>query len=535
MASGTLEGLVYHVTRTGRVTGDAVFVGTLVGDLKECVGPAGHRANLVNVIYRAPDGVLWAAANRLFMRTETAWRCIPLAGPDVSFEVTAMTAASGGGLSLGTSHGELWRYRTDGSVTRTGGAVRQRVTVLLELEDGTVWTGGDGGLVRFRGGQVLEVRQAQGLPRGGAYTVLTGSGVNLWVFGPRGLAIVRDGRVVAPAAIDRIPSAGCWSAVRDGADIWFNCQGAWLLKIASQRIGRGRAARGLSIRRSTSCSKPQMICGRRRSRGRRALNHEVRRWPYLVPDTKGPRVFRSADVSDRPRCHLTSEIDVGSNSEPYASMSDRLPTLQPLSERRLEVVVYGRQPGSARAAAVPLSARWSRPGVERDTRPIRVVQQPVRGRLSAFGSWPRTDLGVWSDREATWSFSIAPHWYKRWWVRLVVSSSLVAVSGLACHQGRVCQAGRATLKREFSVQLERADPHRRRVARYAAAGVSGRDTATAFAGHEARARIGPNEARLDAVLSELQGVLDDGRKAIWAIRESTIIRPRPEDCVPSRR
>ena len=518
VASGTLEGLLFHVTRSGRITGDAVYVDTLVGDFKECVGPAGDSANRVNAIHRAPDGTLWAAGNRLFMRTATAsaWRCLPLKSPEGALQVTAMAAARDGGLWLGTSHGELWRYRTDGSLSRTGSAVRQRVTVMLELEDGTVWLGGDGGLARFRNGDVLEVRQPQGLPRGGAYTLFTGSAGDLWVLGPGGLAIVRDGRVVAPVAMNGVPSAGCWSAVRDGPDIWFNCRHG-LLKIASGELdavaqGAEHAPayvlldaaddlRSAPIQGATSHSITRSGDGRIWFLTQKGLG-------YVDPQRLGrPRLPPHVSIASARTAGRT--LDVGSS-----------PTLQPLSSD-LEIAF------TAVSLSHPerLHFRYRLDGADEDWRETR-ERSVSYDNLSAGDYRLRVIaanyLGVWSDREAMWTFSIAPHWYERWWFRLVVSVFVAVLVWLAAKAGFARQA--AGLKREFSVQLE----ERTRIA-----GELHDTLLQGFQGatlqlHSLATKLAPGSverSRLDAVLEELRVVLDDGRKAIWAIRESTLICP----------
>jgi signal transduction histidine kinase len=59
--------------------------------------------------------------------------------------------------------------------------------------------------------------------------------------------------------------------------------------------------------------------------------------------------------------------------------------------------------------------------------------------------------GTPSEREAVWRFSVAPHWYERWWVGL----SAIALTGLLIWG--IASVGMARqevrLKREFSLQL----------------------------------------------------------------------------------
>jgi hypothetical protein len=111
--------------------------------------------------------MLWAAGTRLFMRVPAGWKCIRLAPSDGSLEVTSITAASGGGLWLGSSTNELWRYYPNGSVIRVAaGGDTQKVTVVLEQADGTVWFGGPAGLAALRGHDVLRITETEGLARG---------------------------------------------------------------------------------------------------------------------------------------------------------------------------------------------------------------------------------------------------------------------------------------------------------------------------------------------------------------------------------
>jgi signal transduction histidine kinase/ligand-binding sensor domain-containing protein len=519
VASGTLQGQIFHLDHSGRLTGGALYMERMNDAPKDCIGPPGDRSNVVEVIYRAPDGILWAAGHRLFKQIGDAWTCIQFPLPERTLEVSAMTAARGGGLWLGSAQGELWRYRLDGSVSRvsrSGATRRQRVAVILEAEDGSVWIGGSAGLARIVNGEVHAIQDQPGLPRGVTRAAFTGSGVDLWVLGLNGLAIVRDERVSVPDGLTRVPLTGCWSAVGDGTAVWFNCRHG-LVKIETRELDAlarspDHVPEYLLLEAADDLRSSPMPGV---TSGSIARSDDGRIW-FLTQKGLG---YVHPQYQDRP--HVIPHVAITAARTGDRTMdAGSFATLEPLaSELRIAFT------GISLSHPERLRFRYRLDGVDRDWR--ETGERAVSYNNLSAGTYrmrvmAADYLGVWSDREATWSFAIAPRWYERWWFRLSMIIAGAFVIWLAVKAGFARQAAR--LRREFAVQLD----ERARIAGELHDTLLQGFQGAALQLHSLAASVGIGRAsgsaertRLDAVLQELHVVLDDGRRAIWAIRDST--------------
>jgi signal transduction histidine kinase len=126
------------------------------------------------------------------------------------------------------------------------------------------------------------------------------------------------------------------------------------------------------------------------------------------------------------------------------------------------------------------------------------------------------------EQEAIWSLSLAAQWYERWWFRLSVFAVILLLIWLETHIAVSRQT--AKLRREFSVQLGE---------RTRTAGELHDTLLQGFQGailqlHSLATKLtpdSPERKHLERVLSDVQDVLNDGRKSIWALRESTTTGP----------
>jgi signal transduction histidine kinase len=450
------------------------------------------------------------------MRTGKWWRCLSLATSAGALDVASMTAANGGGLWLGTLSRGLWRYHTDGSLTRAADTAGDAITVVLAQKDGTVWFGGPRGVTRLRGAEVLEFNESKGLPRGGVDALIEGSHGELWVLGPTGLAAVIDGRVIVPPVFSRTPVAGCWSGVRDETSVWLHCpQG--LLRIADRELDEvvrhadhtleydqfdaSDDLHSFPIRGGTSSSIVRSADGRIWFLTRKGLG-------YVDPGRLVRPAFPPPVYIDAARAGDT------------AFAIDATSPLPPLSDA-LEIYF------TAISLSHPerLHFRYRLDGADqewKETRDRSVSYSNLSAGDYRLHVMAANYLGVWSDREAVWAFTIAPRWNETWWFRISIAVFVAALVWGATRVGFAQQA--ASLKREFGVQLA----ERTRIAGELHDTLLQGFQGTTMQLHVLATRLlpeSPERRRLNTVLGEVQTVLDEGRNAIWAIRESATTGP----------
>lgn len=238
------EGAFWHGAYRG------VIYTPYAGAPRQSMEPAhGLSGGPASAVFEDREGNVWAGTSNGIDRFRPyRLRAIPL--PNYFGGARPLAARPGGGVwadrsFLADAQAAPVAYAPEGTMTSTA-------TALHATRDGTLWTGGPGGLWRVRNGQREAVPLPPGRPdlaRRPVYSMASGADGALWVsWGRAGLYSLRDG---AWRAHGGVPELGAYAAtvMATGADgrMWLGSTGNQLALLEQGKVRRFGREQGLQI------------------------------------------------------------------------------------------------------------------------------------------------------------------------------------------------------------------------------------------------------------------------------------------------
>ena len=173
--------------------------------------------NSVNAVIQTRDGYIWFGTQEGLVRFDGVRFTIfdSRQGVIPHNYVTALVEDHDGALWIGTNDGALTRH-VGGRFTIVKPADSRSITALAELPDGSVWVGTrEDGVFSLVDGARVSLTTADGLPSNRVQAMLSGP-QGLWVATLKGLALIRDRRVIARYSVaDGLPAASVKALWRD--------------------------------------------------------------------------------------------------------------------------------------------------------------------------------------------------------------------------------------------------------------------------------------------------------------------------------
>jgi diguanylate cyclase (GGDEF)-like protein len=227
-----------HMAVDGR---DRVWIGTFDGLLYLDVDGVIKRAPAAFDLppglawpYLAPDRSLWVVAADRIYRMEGERLVLKHQLPGAG-QLTEMLQDRHGDVWVGTENNGLWRLGEKGAehLGSTGALLDSRVISLLEDQEGSIWVGLNGGLLRLREALFSSYTHGDGLSGDFIRTLTEDAKGALWVGSSSGLdRMLPDGRI-EPFALrpgDRQPSVLAL-AVGPADDLWVGTRGEGVFHI----------------------------------------------------------------------------------------------------------------------------------------------------------------------------------------------------------------------------------------------------------------------------------------------------------------
>ena len=187
--------------------------------------------NSVNAIVQTRDGYLWLATFGGLVRFDgVAFTVFDVASVPglASNRMVSLYEDRAGVLWIGHETGEVNRYE-DGIFTSYGvddGLPGQSIYAFAEDQDGGLWIGTRGGVVRFANGVFTTYTTADGLPNNWVYNLLVDRTGRLWIATDAGLACFEEGRFTVYTMADGLPSNAVGELFEDrGGRLWVGAAG----------------------------------------------------------------------------------------------------------------------------------------------------------------------------------------------------------------------------------------------------------------------------------------------------------------------
>lgn len=428
--------------------------------------PEGLKNPFVWSIAEDLDGNVWAGTwgGGLFRWTGSGFAAADSASEEGYPPVTSLYPSTRGGLWMGTQKGV--RYWNAGRLQGFAENVaRPDVRALVEAPDGAVWFGmSGGGLGRLsRDGTTSIWRQHDGLPSDYVWSLLVDGEdpQTLWIgtFGG-GLGRLRAGRFSTIGENQGLPNSVVTHVVEDGRGyLWLGSYGG-ILRASKQDLklcAEGQTknvpfhvygkADGMA---SVECSGGLQPAGTRTPDGR-----------LWFSTTKGPAVI---DPSALPTNTVIPRVIVEDLLIDGASRGkELLPRATDWAQGRPTDVVV--PPGEHRfqfqytapsfAAPERIQFRYRLEGIETDwvhvgNKRFANYSFLVPGEYVFWVAASQAE-GQWSEPQAAVRLIVLPHWWERWWVRLV--ATLVAAAGIGA-------AVYVYVQQKYRRRLERSEQQR---------------------------------------------------------------------------
>ncbi len=204
-------------------------------------------------ISQTRDGYLWFATHEGVARFDgLAFTVFDEANTPVlrGSGVTALLAQSDGGLVLGLRDGGLVRHHLGKFVAMTpkGGLPAGSISVLTEDATGTLWVGTSAnGLARILQGTSRIYSITDGLPDNWVTAVQQTPNGDVWIGTARGLAILRDGKLLKQPTNSWLDSTNIGAILLDQKQqLWFATNGEGLVLRTGEALRRYQRKDGLA-------------------------------------------------------------------------------------------------------------------------------------------------------------------------------------------------------------------------------------------------------------------------------------------------
>ena len=196
--------------------------------------------NSVMKILQTKDGYLWVGTQNGLGRFDGArFTTFDQANTPALYDkwITDLVQDRQGTLWIATSHGGLTSFR-DGLFTHAGGIGGRAAVSLAADSDGSLWVGGDGGLVHLSNGKVVRTYTvADGLAGDAVTRVVVANDKSIWIATAGGLNRIANGRLLTYSTTDGLPNKDV-TDLHLGADgtLWIKTHGAELVRWANGRF-----------------------------------------------------------------------------------------------------------------------------------------------------------------------------------------------------------------------------------------------------------------------------------------------------------
>lgn len=307
------------------------------------------------------------------------------------------------------------------------------ITSIDESPDGTMWFGTPNGLVAYSRNTWNVFTSREGLPNDNITCLLTDSAGALWIGTVSGLAVLQSGHIKTPASMP--------SSLREE-----------ILGIAGDNVGNLWIATSNHI---LSVNRTRVLSGTLTESDIRDYGLEdglvgrqgVKRFRSVFADEHGKIWFstdRGLAVVDPLRADRESApviVQIEGLSADGNSLDLELPIRVPPDTHRLTF----RFSGLSLSDSKRIQFRYKLEGFDRDWSEPASTREAVYTHIDwgsyAFRVMASNSAGIWNDRAAELSFSIAPTWYQTRAFRLLLAASLL-LGTWALYRWRVHQLKR---------------------------------------------------------------------------------------------
>jgi hypothetical protein len=388
--------------------------------------------------------------------------------------VYAVHEARDGSVWAGTLNGGLSRLQKGRfeTFTTANGLPANSVTALLDSHDGTLWVGTPAGLAAWSAGTWTTRRVPDGLPSDNVAALFEDSEGVLWIGTSEGLAFLRSGRVESTP--DSVP-------LREAVLGLAESEGGWLWVSTARRVMR--------VRREPLLAGSALVEGDVVSYGRAdgLIGLEgVKRHRSVVAERSG-RIWFSTNrglAVVRPRRAVAPQasplVHVRALFADEREIGLGEAVRVPPRPQRLRIAYTGvslQAPARVRFRyrLDGLESEWSQAVVSEEAVYANLAPGPYQFRVTAAAA-----DGAWNGPEVVLAFTIAPAVWQTMGFKLV-ASLLAGIAAWLAYSWRLALVTRR-LNRAFEERLGRADAHRPRAPRHAAAGIRERLDAAARRG-----------------------------------------------------
>ena len=297
----------------------------------------------------------------------------------------------------------------------------------MEDRDGALWIGTYGGLNRFKDGKFTVFTKDQGLSHEFVRTLHLDDDGTLWIgtYGG-GLDRLRNGRITVFGTRDGLFSAAPFQILDDGlGSLWMSCNtGVFRVeKSQLEDFANGRLPSISSMAYSEADGMKSRECNGGGPAG--CKTKDGRLW---FPTLKGVVMVEPGNLrtNSQPPPVLVEEVLV--DGRPIAP-GERLPAGSERFEFRytgLSFVAPQRMRFACRLEG--FDSQWIDAGAQRSAHYTRIP--PGRHRFRVKGA---NNDGVWSTAEATFDFTLRPHFYQTTFFYIACGTLLVATGAGAYH------------------------------------------------------------------------------------------------------
>jgi ligand-binding sensor domain-containing protein/signal transduction histidine kinase len=171
-------------------------------------------------VFRDADGTIWICSSHLFRIVHDA--LAPYSFPGLNgVPVRTMLRDRSGALWLGTMGSGVYRLGRDGRMTSYHHIGNNYVRGFLQTPDGSVWIFTDGGVSRWKNGQLDSYHLIAGAVRMNVTAVADGSSDSLWIGTPHGLRLFRGNQFADAPPMDQLKDKSVWALYEDsGGALW---------------------------------------------------------------------------------------------------------------------------------------------------------------------------------------------------------------------------------------------------------------------------------------------------------------------------